>query len=86
MELLTTAGRLLATINAYLKEFGEAPTMDKLAIELGITTRAVQETIVNLREAGYITTIKVGRRVRYTVEKGRVADIATGLRAAAGEP
>ena len=67
MQLLNHAGRLLAAIHDHLAVGEPVPTMDKLAAEVGVTTRTVQATMVDLREASLIATEKVGRRVVYQV-------------------
>jgi DNA-binding Lrp family transcriptional regulator len=42
-----------------------------LAEAVGITERAVQTIVNDLKAAGCITTTRVGRRNRYTVERDR---------------
>lgn len=39
-----------------------------VAQRIGITERATQRILADLVEAGYVTTIRVGRRNRYTVD------------------
>jgi DNA-binding MarR family transcriptional regulator len=41
-----------------------------IAERVGITERAAQLIVSDLLEAGYLTKEKVGRRNRYTVERG----------------
>ena len=43
----------------------------EVAIEVGITERAVQRIILDLERAGYIERERVGRRNRYRVEVDR---------------
>ena len=46
----------------------DARTRD-IAETVGITERAAQRIVADLSEAGYIETIRVGRRNRYTVNR-----------------
>ncbi len=41
-----------------------------IALQVGITERAVQRIIAELKEAGYLTYDREGRRNRYTVHAG----------------
>jgi len=43
-------------------------TAHELALEVGISERAIRRIIAELQDAGYITKEKEGRRVRYHVE------------------
>ena len=45
-------------------------TARQLALEIGITERAVRTIIADLESEGYIVKAKEGRRVRYGVEAG----------------
>lgn len=45
-------------------------TARELAMEIGITERAVRTIIADLESEGYITKAKEGRRVRYGVKSG----------------
>jgi DNA-binding IclR family transcriptional regulator len=45
-------------------------TVRQLALEIGITERAVHTIIANLEAEGYIVKAKEGRRTRYSVEAG----------------
>ena len=40
-----------------------------IAQEVGITERAVRAIIADLEKEGYLTKIKIGRRIRYTIQK-----------------
>src|SRR5581483_8044387 len=42
-----------------------------IAVDVGITERAVQRIVSDLVEAGYVETERVGRRNRYRVNRGR---------------
>jgi hypothetical protein len=42
-----------------------------VAIEVGITERAVQRIVADLEEAGYLTRTRVGRRNQYEVHADR---------------
>ena len=42
-------------------------TAHELALEIGISERAVRRIIAELQDAGYVTKEKEGRRVRYLV-------------------
>jgi len=43
-------------------------TAHELALEVGISERAIRRIIAELQDAGYITKKKEGRRVRYQVK------------------
>ena len=43
-------------------------TARELALEIGITERAVRRIIAELEGEGYIAKVKKGRRVRYTID------------------
>ena len=43
-----------------------------VAERVGITERATQRILAELVEAGYVRTARVGRRNRYTVDRGHV--------------
>lgn len=43
-------------------------TARQLALEVGITERAIRKVIADLEAAGYIVKTKEGRRVRYRVK------------------
>ncbi len=43
-------------------------TAQELALEVGISERAVRRIIAELQNAGYITKKKEGRRIRYEVK------------------
>jgi predicted ArsR family transcriptional regulator len=45
-------------------------TARQLALEIGITERAVRGIIADLESEGYIVKAKEGRRVRYSVKEG----------------
>ncbi|NQV23571.1 MAG: ArsR family transcriptional regulator [Rhodopirellula sp.] len=45
----------------------EAPVLREVALEVGITERAVQRIIQDLEEGGFIERERVGRRNRYRV-------------------
>jgi predicted ArsR family transcriptional regulator len=45
-------------------------TARQLALEIGITERAVRAIIADLESEGYIVKAKEGRRVRYSVKAG----------------
>ena len=45
-------------------------TARQLALEIGITERAVRTIIADLESEGYIVKAKEGRRVRYSVKAG----------------
>lgn len=47
----------------------EAPVLREVAIQVGITERAVQRIIQDLEEGGFIERERVGRRNRYRVLK-----------------
>lgn len=49
------------------------PTMRTrdLAVQVGITERAVQRIVADLVEAGYLARERVGRRNRYVIQHGR---------------
>ncbi len=39
-----------------------------IAVEVGITERAVQAILVDLEESGYVSKVKVGRRNEYHID------------------
>ena len=45
--------------------------MRELAVEIGITERAVQRIVEDLTASGYLTVTKEGRRNRYRIELDR---------------
>ena len=45
-------------------------TARKVALEIGITERAVRMIIADLEAEGYIVKAKEGRRIRYSVKAG----------------
>lgn len=49
----------------------EAPDvrLRDVAERVGITERAAQRILAELVEAGYVTSVRVGRRNRYTVDR-----------------
>jgi DNA-binding IclR family transcriptional regulator len=49
----------------------EAPDvrLRDVAARVGITERAAQRILAELVEAGYVTSVRVGRRNRYTVDR-----------------
>lgn len=49
----------------------EAPILREVAVQVGITERAVQRIIQDLEEGGFIERERVGRRNRYRVLKDK---------------
>lgn len=49
---------------------GEVKVLRDVAVEVGITERAVQNIVADLEAAGIITRSKEGRRNRYTINRG----------------
>ncbi|MBT8069000.1 MAG: winged helix-turn-helix transcriptional regulator [Xanthomonadales bacterium] len=47
------------------------PTARQMALQVGITERAVQRILARLIEAGVISVEKAGRRNRYTIHRDR---------------
>jgi DNA-binding MarR family transcriptional regulator len=62
--LLTGHGHVLVEI----ARDPEARVRD-IAVAAGITERTAQAIVADLEAAGYITRTRIGRRVRYTVNK-----------------
>lgn len=42
-----------------------------IAHEIGITERAVRAIIADLEKEHYLTKVKIGRRVKYTIKKSK---------------
>jgi len=45
--------------------------MRDVAARVGVTERAVQRIVAELRDAGYLTVTRVGRRNQYVVDRAR---------------
>lgn len=45
--------------------------MHDIALEVGITERAVQRIVAELRAAGYLDGVREGRRVEYTIQRDK---------------
>jgi DNA-binding transcriptional regulator PaaX len=43
-------------------------TAHEMALEIGISERAIRRIIAELQDAGYITKKKIGRRIQYQVK------------------
>jgi hypothetical protein len=63
---ITNHGRVLA----YLSRDPMA-TAQQMAFETGLSMRAVFNIVEDLREGGYVSWVRVGRRNRYTVYSNR---------------
>lgn len=59
---ITNHGRLLA----YLAKHPDATTQ-KMAFDAGLSIRAVCQTLIDLKQNGYISWEKIGRRNQYKV-------------------
>jgi DNA-binding transcriptional ArsR family regulator len=60
-------------------------TIDTVAVKTGVTSRSVVSILRDLEEAGYITTDKVGRRNRYTINHGGLLRHPTSAHHTVGE-
>lgn len=63
---LTNHAHVLAVLNSAPEK-----VLREVAIEVGITERAVQRIIQDLEEGGFIQRERVGRRNRYRILKGK---------------
>lgn len=63
---LTNHAHVLAVLHADPKK-----VLREVAIEVGITERAVQRIIHDLEEGGFIERERVGRQNRYRIRKGQ---------------
>jgi DNA-binding transcriptional ArsR family regulator len=71
-----------ATIVEWLGEGGTG-TATEFARRLPISRQAVTRHLKELEDAGLITSAREGREVRYTLQPGRLADMAEWLEARA---
>ena len=63
---LTNHAHVLAVLHADPEK-----VLRQVAVEVGITERAVQRIIQDLEEGGFIERERVGRRNRYQIHKGQ---------------